>query len=198
MTARRLGILGGTFDPIHCGHLDAGAAAQRELHLEGVVVLPSKIPPHRSEPAASGYHRFAMVALAIAGRPGWQALDLELRATAPSYTSETLQSFHAGGYSAAELFFITGADAFVEIATWKDYPALLDRAHFVVISRPGVTVADLRERLPALAPRMRMPGDLMDSSTTFIFLIDAPTAHVSSTAIRRAIARFEPIAEMVP
>src|SRR6202140_3152410 len=118
---RRVGILGGTFDPVHCGHLDAGAAAQDALCLGKVLVLPSNIPPHRPQPLASSYHRFAMVALAIAGRPGWRALDLELGDAARSYTTDTLQRFHDQAYSAAELFFIAGADAFVEIATWKNY-----------------------------------------------------------------------------
>ena len=94
MTApRRVGILGGTFDPIHCGHLDVGAAAQAALDLEELLVLPSNIPPHRPQPVASSYHRFAMVALAIAGRRGWRALDLELREDGRSYTSETLRAF---------------------------------------------------------------------------------------------------------
>jgi nicotinate-nucleotide adenylyltransferase len=197
MTSRRLGILGGSFDPIHLGHLDAGAAAQRALGLTRIVVLPSSMPPHRAQPVASSYHRFAMVALAIVGRPGWQVLDLEMRAAMRSYTSDTLKSFHADGFRAAELFFIAGADAFVEIATWKDYPGLLDLAHFAVISRPGTPVSQLPARLPALAPRMHPPTDAADPSSTFIYLIDSPTAEVSSTAIRRACAAHEPIADMV-
>jgi nicotinate-nucleotide adenylyltransferase len=217
MTAnRRVGILGGTFDPVHCGHLDAGAAAQAALGLGEILVLPSNIPPHRPQPLASAYHRFAMVALAIASRPGWRAVDLELRDAARSYTSETLERFHAEGFSAAELFFITGADAFVEIATWKNYPALLDFAHFAVVSRPGMPVAELPARLGPLADRMRLVDDrktppTLDAgrdrevrpdrdvawSSTVIFLIDAVTTNVSSTAIRRARARGESIAGMV-
>ena len=141
---RRVGILGGMFDPIHNGHLDVLGAAQERLELSEVIVLPSNIPPHRPPPAVSSYHRFAMVALAIAGRPGWRALDLELREAAPSYTSDTLRRFHAQGFGVAEIFFITGADAFLDIATWKDYPALLDLAHFAVISRRGFSVRSSR------------------------------------------------------
>src|SRR6202158_3768185 len=110
-TRRRVGILGATFDPIHCGHLDVGAAAQAALGLGEILVLPSNIPPHRPQPLASAYHRFAMVALAIAEHPDWRALDLELREGASSYTSDTLERFHAEGFGAMELFFITGADA---------------------------------------------------------------------------------------
>jgi nicotinate-nucleotide adenylyltransferase len=199
MTGTRVGILGGSFDPIHVGHLDAGAAAQMALGLTGIFFLPSSMPPHRPQPVASGYHRFAMVALATAGRRGWRALDLELRAASRSYTSDSLRSFHSDGFRAAELCFITGADAFLEIATWKDYPDLLDLAHFAVISRPGVSAAQLRQRLPALAARMRLPTEAGEpSSSVFIYLIDSPTADVSSTAIRRACAVREPIAGMVP
>jgi nicotinate (nicotinamide) nucleotide adenylyltransferase len=162
--ARRIGILGGTFDPIHCGHLDAGVAAQAALALEELLVLPSNIPPHRPQPTASSYHRFAMVALAIAGRPGWRALDLELREDGRSYTSDSLHTLHGQGFGATELFFVIGADAFLEIATWKNYPAVLNLAHFAVISRRGVPIGDLPARLPALADRMR----IVASPTRFV------------------------------
>ena len=195
---RRVGILGGTFDPIHSGHLDVGAAAQAALDLTDVLVLPSYLPPHRTQPVASGYHRFAMVAIAIAGRRNWRAVDLELRDAAQSYTSDTLRRFHTDGFSSAELFFIVGADAFADIATWNNYPELLDLAHFAVVSRPGVAVADLPARMPSLASRMRSPDvTALRSPTALIFLIDRPTSDVSSTAIRQAKARGESIAGLV-
>src|SRR6185295_19976835 len=99
-------------------------------NLEELLLLPCNIPPHRPQPMASGYHRFAMVALAIAGRRGWRALDLELREDGRSYTSDSLRRLHDHGFDAQELFFVTGADAFLEIATWKNYPAVLNLAHF--------------------------------------------------------------------
>jgi nicotinate-nucleotide adenylyltransferase len=198
MTAdRRVGILGGTLDPVHRGHLDAAAAAQRALRLDEVLFLPSSVPPHRAHPVASSYHRFAMVALAISGRAGWRGCDLELADPAPSYTADTLRKLHERGLRAHELFFITGADAFTEIATWKDYPAVLDLAHFAVVSRRGMAASTMRERLPVLASRMRFPADT-GKQQALIFLIDAPTADVSSTAIRRACAAGESIADMVP
>ena len=133
----RIGILGGTFDPIHCGHLDMGSAAERALGLTQLVVMTANIPPHRPQPVASSYHRFAMVALAIGGRERWRASDFELGIGLPSYTSGTFQHFHDRGFASTELFFVIGADAFAEIETWKDFPAILDRAHFAVVSRPG-------------------------------------------------------------
>src|ERR1700722_19987882 len=200
-TGRRVGILGGTFDPVHCGHLDAGAAAQAALGLGEVLMLPSNIPPHRPQPQASAYHRFAMVALAIDGRADWRALDLELREGARSKTSDTLEGLHAEGFGATELFFIVGADAFVEIPTWKNYPSLLELAHFVVVSRPGVPVAWLPARLGSLRTAFAKASAFAEASTdglTMVFLIDAVTADVSSTAIRRCRVEGKSIAGMVP
>lgn len=196
---RRLGILGGTFDPIHNGHLDVGDAAAAALDLSRMFVITSNVPPHRPQPFASSYHRFAMVSLALAGRSGWRASDLELRTPAPSFTSATLKRFHDRGYGPNELFFVLGADAFGDIGTWRDYPAILNDAHFVVVSRPGFPVDQLPHRLPLLAARMvRPPLDSLSQIDPLIVLIDAPTADVSSTAIRQRRAAGEPIAEMVP
>lgn len=196
--SRRIGILGGTFDPIHRGHLDLGHAAETALGLTRLLVIPANIPPHRPQPFASSYHRFAMIALAVTGRPAWQACDLELRSEAPSYTSSTLRRFHERGFAAVELFFVLGADAFLEIGTWKDYPDILDAAHFAVVSRPGCSVDELPHRLPALARRMARP--LLGAPTPgrpVIFLIDAATADVSSTAIRQRRREGQPITGLV-
>jgi nicotinate-nucleotide adenylyltransferase len=198
MTGRRIGILGGTFDPIHCGHLDMGGAAERALGLSQIVVMTANIPPHRPQPVASSYHRFAMVALAISGHERWRASDFELGIGLPSFTSGTLQHFHDRGFASTELFFVIGADAFAEIETWKDFPAILDRAHFAVVSRPGFPVAEMPTRLPALARRMTEPSMVATQSTPSIFLIDAPTANVSATAIRQRSARGESIVDLVP
>ena len=196
---RRIGILGGTFDPIHQGHLDVADAAVSALELTKLFVITSNVPPHRPQPYASAFHRFAMAALAVSERPDWRATDLELRSDAPSYTSFTLAKFHERGFAAAELVFIIGADAFAEIASWRDYPQLLDAAHFAVVSRPGCGVSELRDRLPALASRMTAPPiDPREYGTPLIILIDAPTADVSSTAIRKRIAAGESITGLVP
>jgi nicotinate-nucleotide adenylyltransferase len=199
MSARRIGILGGTFDPIHCGHLDIADAAVKTLGLSRMFVIPSNIPPHRPQPFASPYHRFAMAALAVAGRDGWRAADLELRAGARSYTSATLEAFHDRSYSPSELFFVIGADAFADIGTWRDYPKILDATHFVVVARPGSPVRELPHRLPLLAERMvRPPLDDFSQMDPSIILIEASTTDVSSTTIRRARAEGQPIDRMVP
>jgi nicotinate-nucleotide adenylyltransferase len=207
MTARRrIGILGGTFDPIHTGHIALANAAQERLGLTRLILVPSHTPPHRPRPLASGFHRFAMVALTVAGRANWQSSDIELSIEGRSFTTDTIRLFLDQGFHPSELFFIIGADAFAEIATWKDYPDLLDRAHFAVVSRPGHPATDSPLRLPQLADRMRSgPFDdafdraLVDSwrQPPVIILIDAPTPDVSATAIRRRCAEGAPIAGLV-
>jgi nicotinate-nucleotide adenylyltransferase len=195
---RRIGILGGTFDPIHCGHFDLARVAQTELGLTKLFVIPSNVPPHRPQPEASSFHRFAMVAATVAGQAGWRASDLELRAVPPSYTSTTFQQFHQRGYGACELFFVIGADAFAEIESWKNYPTILDSAHFVVVSRPGYPVSSLRAQMPQLAPLLTNSGVAPESlARPMIILIDAATADVSSTAIRQMRAAGKPISGMV-
>ena len=195
---RRVGILGGTFDPIHCGHLDLAAAVQQDLELTSLLVIPANIPPHRPTPSASSFHRFAMTAIAVAGRPGWQASDLELSQPSPSYTDATLSRLHRDGWHASELYFVIGADAFADIRSWKNYPAILDSANFAVVSRPGSPVQPLRQRLPELAVRMKEATGRANAPGISIFLIDAPTADVSSTAIRQRRQAGQTITGLVP
>jgi nicotinate-nucleotide adenylyltransferase len=198
VTHRRIGILGGTLDPIHRGHLDVGTAAEAALSLDRLFVIPSQAPPHRAAPHASSFHRFAMVALTVAGRAGWRASDLELRTPPPSYTASTLKQFHLRGYRPSELFFLIGADAFAEIESWKDYPALLGYSHFAVVSRPSHPVQSLPVQMPHLARLMTNPAvgpETLD--TPSIILIDASTADVSSTAIRELRSQGRPIMGLV-
>jgi nicotinate-nucleotide adenylyltransferase len=198
-SATRVGILGGTFDPVHLGHIDTARAAAAALALDSVLVLPSGTPPHRQAPAVSRYHRFAMAALAVTGIDPLLVSDLEIGEAAPSYTFDTLARLHARGLAALQIFFITGADAFAEIATWSRYPQVLDLAHFVVVSRAGFRSSDLRQALPALASRMAAPGDASGSGREArIFLVDAATPDVSSTDIRRRLAAGDSIAGLVP
>jgi nicotinate-nucleotide adenylyltransferase len=199
MTGARVGVLGGTFDPIHLGHLAAGDAAQAAVGLDQMLVVPSHVPPHRPDtPRASGYHRLEMARLATAGR-GWTASDVELGRDGPSYTYDTLRALAADGPT-RQFFFITGADAFAEIATWRHYPEVLELAHFVVIARSGTSFDALRARLPALAPRMVAcgPAPRPEPSGPSVFLVNATTPPVSSTDIRQRVAAGAPIDDLVP
>ena len=198
--APRLGILGGTLDPIHCGHLAAAVAARDAFNLSRVLVLPSRIPPHRPvQPVASPFHRFAMASLAVSGVPRFEASDDELRSDGPSYTADTLERQHVSGVRSSDIFFITGADAFADIASWKRYPAVLDLANFVVVTRPGHTIDALADRLPALAPRMRPAGaETEPVATPSIYLLQAATPDVSSTLVRQRLGRGDAITGLVP
>jgi nicotinate-nucleotide adenylyltransferase len=196
----RIGILGGTFDPVHVGHVETALAAGRALDLDRVLVLPSGRPPHRHlQPVASRFHRFAMTALAVTGVAPLEVSDLEIGEPGPSYTYETLARVQATGLGASQIFFITGADAFAEIETWNRYPHVLDMAHFVVVSRPGHPAAALTARLPALAPRMATPGAARGPMPQpRILLTDVATPDVSSTDIRRRLETGGSIAGLVP
>ena len=199
MSTRRIGLLGGTFDPIHCGHIDVAEAAQSALDLAQMFLMTANIPPHREPPIASPFQRYAMVVLAIGRHQNWRASDMELRFDEPSYTSTTLARFHERGYRRTELFFVLGADAFADIPAWRDYPRIFDAAHFVVVSRPGAPVDRIPERMPAIAGRMTLKAtDVAIATEPLIFLIDAPTADVSASAIRAKCAAGESIGGLVP
>ena len=196
----RIGLLGGTFDPIHVGHIETVLAAQRALALNPVLLIPARIPPHRERgPSASTFHRFAMAALAASEHDDLMASDDELGTDGPSYTALTLERLAARGLEPHQLFFITGADAFAEIESWYRYPAVLDLAHFVVISRPGMPIATLPERLPALTGRFCEPTrtGVMPARPS-IFLVDASTSDVSSTAVRERLRIGRSISGLVP
>ena len=200
MTPARVGIMGGTFDPIHLGHLAGARVAAETLGLDRVLLIPSSLPPHRPDrPQASGYHRFAMTALAVAGVPGWEASDIELVRPGASYTFDTLTALRKQD-EGSQFFFISGADAFAEIAAWWRYPDVLDLANFVVIARSGSSIDRLRSRLPELGPRMvdSAPHDHPGHpARPAIFLVNAQTPDVSSTEIRARAARAETLAGLV-
>jgi nicotinate-nucleotide adenylyltransferase len=195
----RIGILGGTFDPVHLGHVETALAAARALALDRVLVLPSGVPPHRRPPLASRFHRFAMTALAVTGVDPLIASDLEIGETGSSYSYDTLARLHAAGFDASQLHFITGADAFAEIATWSRYPEVLDMANFVVVSRPGCNASELPARLPTLGSRMTtaVAGASVRRHGRIV-LVDSPTPDVSSTEIRRRLETGRAIAGLVP
>ena len=200
-----LGVLGGTFDPIHNGHITAGLRAQSALRLDRVMLVPSRIPPHRATTAAASPEaRLAMAELAAAEQQGWTASDIELTRDGPSYTFDTLTELARTG-GEWQFFFIIGADAFAEIATWSRYPAVLDLAHFAVVARPGITLHSLQVRVPDLADRMTTPdlfkpqaASRKPGEKTRVILIETATPDVSSTEIRRRVRAGESIGGLVP
>jgi nicotinate-nucleotide adenylyltransferase len=150
------------------------------------------VPPHRHDPVgASGEQRYEMAALAAAERPGWSASRIEVDRKGPSYTYDTLVQLGETVSVGSQFFFILGADAFAEIASWSRYPAVLDLAHFVVVSRPGITLDSLRERVPsAFSGR--------PSTKTRVILVEANTPDISSTDIRRRVRAGQSLRNLVP
>jgi nicotinate-nucleotide adenylyltransferase len=197
---RRIGVFGGTFDPVHHGHLDAAAAARAALALDEVRFIPSKIPPHRAlVPQATAFHRFALLSLAISGIEGYRVSDVELHREGRSYTIDTLRTLHREGWTPSQIFFIIGTDAFAEIATWHGFPGVLDAAHFVVIARPGMVLDAALTRTPELVGRILTPPfTATDERAPGILVVQAHTRDISSTAIRARLATGAPIDDLVP
>jgi nicotinate-nucleotide adenylyltransferase len=185
----KVGVLGGTFDPIHNGHTAAARAAQDALALDAILLIPSHIPPHRHDPlGASSEQRFEMAKLAAQDFRAWSASRIEIDRKGPSYTFDTLSELAEPG---TQLFFIIGADAFAEIASWSRYPAVLDLANFVVVSRPGITLDSVRERVPS-AFRER------PAASTRVISVEAHTPDISSTDIRRRVRAGHSLNGLVP
>ncbi len=204
-TRPRVGVLGGTFDPVHRGHLAAARAAQQAVELDSVRFIPAARPPHRTDsPRASGYHRLEMLRLAVAEEihsdraVRWEVSDLELRRDGPSFTFDTLEALHREGLTPLQVFFIIGADAFAEIAAWHRYPDVLDSANFVAVARRGTTLQSLAQRLPALASRMTQLDHAPDRGGLRVILIESDTPDVSSTDIRRRAAHGQSLTHLVP
>ena len=198
--ATRLGVFGGTFDPVHFGHLDAAEAAYRALQLDEVIFLPAHLPPHReSDPRATMFHRFALVSLAVDPLPWCRASDLEMARTGRSYTYDTLVTLHADGWDPSQLFFIIGTDAFAEVALWRAFAQVVDGTNFAVVGRSGTTLEAAVARTPALHDRIRPLALAREpSAETAVYLVEAATRNISSTQIRSRLAAGQPIADLVP
>jgi nicotinate-nucleotide adenylyltransferase len=192
---RRLGVLGGTFDPIHYGHLRAGEAAETALALDEICVIPLRDPPHRAlDPRASAFHRFALCALAIEGKPTWRLSDAEVMRSGPSYTAHTLRALHAEGWKPSQIFVILGSDAFAEIATWYDFPAVLKSANYAVVARPGTTLQAAWDRFDPTG----VGNPSLSGESTGVFRVEAKTPVVSSTDIRARLTVGSSIDDLVP
>jgi len=196
----KLGILGGTFDPIHFGHLRVAEEVAEDLALEHMYLIPAALPPHKDgKPVSFFEHRMAMIQLAVEGSPLLEALDLEGRRQGLSYSIETLREFRQLFKGNIELFFIIGIDAFLEIGTWKEYRALFDHAHFLVINRPGFQSEDLGRFLTSLEVGFERDGDkfVVPSGNHLIFR-EATLMDISSTEIRNRVAEGKTIRFMLP
>lgn len=147
----RIGLLGGTFDPVHHGHLQIAEIARDFCNLQEVWFIPTAVPPHKNFKAVAGFnHRADMIQLALAGRPDFRLSTIEASLPEPSYTIDTLRYFQTHTTIATDFFFIIGADAFLEITTWKLYRQVLQAAHLVVFDRPGCNSGDVKDLIHKL------------------------------------------------
>jgi nicotinate-nucleotide adenylyltransferase len=200
----RIGLFGGTFDPIHLGHVHAAREVLVRFPLDRVLFIPSSIPPHKVRrgiaPAAD---RLRMVELACAGEPRFAASSVEVDAGGRSYsilTLERMRALHPG----ARIFFILGTDAFLEIGTWHEHERVLAEGLFIVMTRPGTPLEDATGVLPAaLREEVRAvsDGEAVDEAGAAghrFFLLPIRAIGVSSTEVRRRVRTGETVAGLVP
>lgn len=198
----RVGIFGGTFDPIHLGHLRVAEEVGEELELEKVYLIPAALPPHKEIRPITPFHdRLKMIQLATKDSPCLEPMDLEGRRQGLSYTIETLKELHSIFPHSPEFFFILGMDAFLEIETWKEYELLFDYCHFVVIERPGFQA----EKLESFLISLNLGFGREDRERIYrgphgmtVICKQATLMDISSTRIREAIRSGKSIRFLVP
>ena len=200
--ARRIGVYGGTFDPIHVGHLRAAEDARERLALDSVLFIPCGDPPHKVRRLAPAAHRLAMVRLAIAGNPRFRVSPLEVEREGRSYTVDTLRALRHRVPSQTRLTLLLGIDAFVEIGTWKDYRALFALADIAVWSRPAYRARALRTLLPVAARSEFCYGPnretLRHQTGNEIHFLTVTALDVSASDIRLRLRRGASIRYLVP
>lgn len=173
--------MGGTFDPIHLGHLRAAENAREALGLDLVAFVPAGVPPHRESPSASARDRFVMVCLATAGHPHFVASDRELERQGPSYTVDTLRALREE-HPHDTLVLLVGSDAFAALPSWREPERIRELAQVAVVSRPGAH------------PQALPPG----AGSIPIEHVDGPGLDISSSRVRRRIAEGRSIRYLVP
>ncbi|MGQ9471201.1 MAG: nicotinate-nucleotide adenylyltransferase [Candidatus Aminicenantales bacterium] len=201
---RRLGLFGGTFNPIHNGHLKVASEVSGFFSLDRVLFIPSRLPPHKPAwEVVSGEDRLRMVELAIKGYPQFEASSIEVERPGPSYSILTIKKIKQE-YLVAEIFFLLGIDAFLEIKTWKDYDQVLRSCSFIVVSRPGFTLnqatAILGDEWKDRVIEVKKTSSIHQPSKAgiLIFLFPMASLDISSSEIRRRLHEQEPVSGMLP
>ncbi len=187
----RTGLFGGSFNPVHCGHLIVARAVAEQLDLARVVFLPSGVPPHkRPAELLDSRHRAQMVRLAIAGEPGFEFSEFDLGRGGPTYTFDTVAQFADQLGAEAELHWIIGADSFPELASWHRISELVNACRIITAARPGWEAPDL-SRLRAILTEAQI-ARLVSG------ILSTPRIDISSTDIRERIANGRSIRYLVP
>ncbi|HXH03271.1 MAG TPA: nicotinate-nucleotide adenylyltransferase [Candidatus Competibacteraceae bacterium] len=191
MDKRPIAILGGTFDPIHHGHLRPALELLEELNLAEVRFIPNALPPHRRQPAASSAQRLAMVERAIAGQPGFALDDREFKRAGPSYTVDTLTELRAELGPQRPLCLVVGRDAFLGLPTWHQWRRLLELTHIVVMERPGHATPEFEEPLAAVveARAVRTAAAIAEAPAGRVLFWPTRVLDISSTQVRALLAQ---------
>lgn len=204
MEERRIAAFGGTFDPVHNGHIEVVRAIVRNFLLDQLLIIPANRPPHkRSSTIADAYHRFAMAVLASLDEPNVLVSTLEIEAPDRPYTFETIERLQSSFGPKTRLFFVIGADSFEEINTWREPQRLLSGANFIVVTRPGYDLGSshLDERIRSTVVDLRgREGEFEVSGAVdeyHIYLTGYVNTGVSSTEIRQRVGDGESIDGMV-
>jgi nicotinate-nucleotide adenylyltransferase len=204
-----VGVLGGTFDPVHLGHLEIAKRSMACMGLEGLLLLPSAIPPHKSRPHLTpAGHRLEMLRLAIEGLPGIGISTLELESGGVCYTIDTLRMLSQGDDAISPLF-ILGTDSLAEIQTWRDYRDIMREFDIAALDRPGNLLVDIAPQLPpeitgtlVIVPDgpsgPQLVQELQPGRGGRIFHLPMAPHPVSSTQIRQLVAAGSPIEALVP
>lgn len=199
-----IAVFGGTFDPVHAGHIAVAQAAMRRFHLDAIYFVASSRPPHKSKPALTPFvHRYAMVSLACASHPNFvpSLAEAPVDGAAPHtfYTIDTIRRFHRE-HPGDRVSFILGADQFLEIPTWRHYEALLDACDFIIASRPGFRLDALRLVIPPEKLGRAASNDphKIVLRKSVVHLLTTVSSHVSSTEIRQRLQKQQSIHGLVP
>jgi len=197
-----VGLLGGTFDPVHNGHVQLAEAVLSRTALDKILFIPAAAPPHKTDSSLCAIgHRLEMVRRAIGSLPRCEVSEREASSGGPSYTIDTLLSLRADNGGITNYVFILGGDAFLEIETWHRWPELLASTDFIVVVRRGVSPRKLRTLLNHHGYRTRsetVEGHYCGRSGTSVWVLDVPIDDISSTDIRRRITENEPWRHLVP
>ncbi len=187
----RIGLFGGSFNPIHMGHLIMAEHILEAAELDRIIFIPAAQPPHKEMGLKdSSEHRYKMVELAIADNPNFEITDIEIKRDAISYTVDTVHQLKER-YPDDKLYFIIGSDTFYELPSWRNVPGILEVVNFLVVRRPGFAQQQLQNLDQALE-------DFAVIHDTEISLIDAPLIQISSTFIRQKMAAGQSIRYLVP
>jgi nicotinate-nucleotide adenylyltransferase len=190
---RKIGIMGGTFNPIHYGHLVTAEEALIQFHLERVIFIPTGEPPHKTTgKIASPEDRYLMTVMATASNREFYVSRIEIDKKGKSYTIDTLRELKKIYGKDSELFFITGADAILEILTWKDTEEIITLCKFIAATRPGYNISKMEDL------KKRLFNEKVEMAEQCLFIMEIPALAISSTDIRNRIKSNRPIKYLLP